>query len=203
MRCPRPTPPAPAMTYCVALKIHDGMIFASDSRTNAGVDHVSTFTKMRVYEEPGERVGAGEDVVHRGHRPRRVRQQVRATEGDGSALAQPRTQACHHRHRQHQPQRHTPEPHGERSPGRGERHEDLPGLIRQDGARSGRRACRARIGHPQRDDAGIIFDPVVTRVAGFDSALRTSTKSPAPTPALARPAPPSPWPSRVRNSLRP
>jgi putative proteasome-type protease len=44
------------MTYCVALKINDGMIFASDSRTNAGVDHVSIFTKMRVYENPGDRV---------------------------------------------------------------------------------------------------------------------------------------------------
>lgn len=44
------------MTYCVALKIHDGMIFASDSRTNAGVDHVSTYAKMRVYENPGDRV---------------------------------------------------------------------------------------------------------------------------------------------------
>ena len=33
-----------------------GMIFASDSRTNAGVDHVATFTKMRVYEKKDDRV---------------------------------------------------------------------------------------------------------------------------------------------------
>lgn len=44
------------MTYCVALRLEAGMIFASDSRTNAGVDHVSTFAKMRVYEKPDDRV---------------------------------------------------------------------------------------------------------------------------------------------------
>lgn len=44
------------MTYCVALNLEDGMIFASDSRTNAGVDQVSRFGKMRVFETPGERV---------------------------------------------------------------------------------------------------------------------------------------------------
>ncbi len=44
------------MTYCVALRLDAGMIFASDSRTNAGVDHVSTFAKMRVYEKPDDRV---------------------------------------------------------------------------------------------------------------------------------------------------
>jgi putative proteasome-type protease len=44
------------MTYCVALRLDSGMIFASDSRTNAGVDHISTFCKMRVYEKPGDRV---------------------------------------------------------------------------------------------------------------------------------------------------
>ena len=44
------------MTYCVALRLDSGMIFASDSRTNAGVDHIATFTKMRVYEKPDDRV---------------------------------------------------------------------------------------------------------------------------------------------------
>lgn len=44
------------MTYCVAIKLDAGLILASDSRTNAGVDHVSTFSKMRVFEVPGERV---------------------------------------------------------------------------------------------------------------------------------------------------
>ena len=44
------------MTYCVALRLDSGMIFASDSRTNAGVDHIATFTKMRVYEKRDDRV---------------------------------------------------------------------------------------------------------------------------------------------------
>ncbi len=44
------------MTYCVALRLDTGMIFASDSRTNAGVDHIATFSKMRVYEEKDDRV---------------------------------------------------------------------------------------------------------------------------------------------------
>jgi len=44
------------MTYCVALRLEAGMIFASDSRTNAGVDQVASFTKMRVYEKPDDRV---------------------------------------------------------------------------------------------------------------------------------------------------
>jgi predicted proteasome-type protease/uncharacterized alpha-E superfamily protein len=44
------------MTYCVALRLDSGMIFASDSRTNAGVDHIATFTKMRVYEKKDDRV---------------------------------------------------------------------------------------------------------------------------------------------------
>lgn len=44
------------MTYCVAIKLESGMIFASDSRTNAGVDHVATFQKMKVYEKPDDRM---------------------------------------------------------------------------------------------------------------------------------------------------
>jgi len=44
------------MTYCVAMRLDEGLVFLADSRTNAGVDHVSTFRKMTVYERPGERV---------------------------------------------------------------------------------------------------------------------------------------------------
>ncbi|MDB5775238.1 MAG: peptidase [Herbaspirillum sp.] len=44
------------MTYCVALRLHDGLVFLSDSRTNAGVDQIGTYRKMNVYENPGERV---------------------------------------------------------------------------------------------------------------------------------------------------
>jgi putative proteasome-type protease len=43
------------VTYCVALKVAAGMVFASDSRTNAGFDQISTFRKMVVYERAGDR----------------------------------------------------------------------------------------------------------------------------------------------------
>lgn len=43
------------MTYCVALKLHAGLVFLSDSRTNAGLDNFSTFRKQIVYEKPGDR----------------------------------------------------------------------------------------------------------------------------------------------------
>jgi putative proteasome-type protease len=44
------------MTYCVGVILDSGMVFASDSRTNAGVDQVATFRKMRVFAKEGERV---------------------------------------------------------------------------------------------------------------------------------------------------
>lgn len=44
------------MTYCVGLKIDRGLVFMSDTRTNAGVDSISKFRKMTVWEAPGERV---------------------------------------------------------------------------------------------------------------------------------------------------
>jgi putative proteasome-type protease len=43
------------MTYCVGLLLADGLVMVSDSRTNAGVDHIATFRKMSVWENPGER----------------------------------------------------------------------------------------------------------------------------------------------------
>ena len=44
------------MTYCVAAVTRDGIVFASDSRTNGGVDQISVFSKMNVFELPGERM---------------------------------------------------------------------------------------------------------------------------------------------------
>jgi putative proteasome-type protease len=44
------------LTYCLAIRVDEGLIFASDSRTNAGPDHVSTFSKMHTFEQPGQRV---------------------------------------------------------------------------------------------------------------------------------------------------
>ena len=43
------------MTYCVGVQVDEGLVFLSDSRTNAGVDHISTFRKMMFFEIPGER----------------------------------------------------------------------------------------------------------------------------------------------------
>ncbi len=43
------------MTYCVGIKLDAGLVFLSDSRTNAGLDAISTFRKMMIYERAGER----------------------------------------------------------------------------------------------------------------------------------------------------
>ena len=44
------------MTYCVAMSLDAGMIFASDSRTNAGVDQIARFSKRRVFARDGDRI---------------------------------------------------------------------------------------------------------------------------------------------------
>ena len=44
------------MTYCVGVMLDTGLIFASDSRTHAGVDNYASFCKMTVFQRPGERV---------------------------------------------------------------------------------------------------------------------------------------------------
>jgi putative proteasome-type protease len=44
------------MTYCVGLLLQDGMVLLSDTRTNAGLDNISTYRKMFVFENQGERV---------------------------------------------------------------------------------------------------------------------------------------------------
>jgi putative proteasome-type protease len=44
------------VTYCVAIMLDSGMLFASDSRTNAGVDQIAIFSKMKVYERKDDRV---------------------------------------------------------------------------------------------------------------------------------------------------
>lgn len=43
------------MTYCVGIRLNAGLVFLSDSRTNAGLDQISTFRKMIVYEKAGDR----------------------------------------------------------------------------------------------------------------------------------------------------
>ena len=44
------------MTYGVGLLLNDGMVLLSDTRTNAGIDHISSYRKMFRFEVPGERV---------------------------------------------------------------------------------------------------------------------------------------------------
>ena len=75
------------MTYCVATITEEGMVFASDSRTNGGVDQISVFSKMNVFEIPGERMicllssgnlGTTQSVISLLH--------IRAKQDDGKRL---------------------------------------------------------------------------------------------------------------------
>jgi len=43
------------MTYCIGIRLDAGLVFLSDSRTNAGMDQIGTFRKMMIYEKPGDR----------------------------------------------------------------------------------------------------------------------------------------------------
>src|ERR1700688_3842464 len=45
-----------SMTYCVGLLVDTGLVFLSDSRTNAGVDQINTFRKMATFQQPEDRV---------------------------------------------------------------------------------------------------------------------------------------------------
>jgi putative proteasome-type protease len=44
------------LTYCIGILLEQGILFGSDSRTNAGVDNFAKFCKMTTFERPGERV---------------------------------------------------------------------------------------------------------------------------------------------------
>jgi putative proteasome-type protease len=44
------------MTYCVGLRLNRGIVFASDTRTNAGFDNIAVFKKMHIWERAGDRV---------------------------------------------------------------------------------------------------------------------------------------------------
>jgi putative proteasome-type protease len=46
------------MTYCCGILVRDGLVMIADTRTNAGLDNVSTFRKLHVYTEQGERIMA-------------------------------------------------------------------------------------------------------------------------------------------------
>jgi putative proteasome-type protease len=44
------------MTYCLAMRLDEGLLFLSDSRTNAGVDNVSTYRKLHVFRPDDDRL---------------------------------------------------------------------------------------------------------------------------------------------------
>ena len=73
------------MTYCIGVKLDAGLVFLSDSRTNAGMDSIGTFRKMIVYERPGDRfmvmLTAGNLSISQ--QVREVLQNERLTDGDG------------------------------------------------------------------------------------------------------------------------
>src|SRR5216110_478572 len=46
------------MTYCCGILVRDGLVMFADTRTNAGVDNISTFRKLHVFTRPGERIMA-------------------------------------------------------------------------------------------------------------------------------------------------
>jgi putative proteasome-type protease len=46
------------MTYCAGILVRDGLVMIADTRTNAGLDNISTFRKLHLFAQPGERVMA-------------------------------------------------------------------------------------------------------------------------------------------------
>ena len=46
------------MTYCCGILVRDGIVMFADTRTNAGVDNISTFRKLHVFTAPGQRIMA-------------------------------------------------------------------------------------------------------------------------------------------------
>ena len=44
------------MTYCVALRLKDGLVFLSDTRTNAGVDQIGIFRKIAIFSNEEDRI---------------------------------------------------------------------------------------------------------------------------------------------------
>jgi putative proteasome-type protease len=46
------------MTYCCGVLVRDGLVMIADTRTNAGLDNISTFRKLHVFRDSGERIMA-------------------------------------------------------------------------------------------------------------------------------------------------
>ncbi|HSG89998.1 MAG TPA: peptidase [Pseudomonadales bacterium] len=65
------------MTYCLALRVNDGIVFGADTRTNAGVDYVTSYRKLHVFGDFEDRIfvlltagnlGVSQEVCHWIHR---------------------------------------------------------------------------------------------------------------------------------------
>src|ERR1700754_1605695 len=54
------------MTYCCGVLVRDGLVMIADTRTNAGLDNVSTFRKLHVFSKPGDRIMA---IASAGNQP--------------------------------------------------------------------------------------------------------------------------------------
>lgn len=78
------------MTYCVGIRLNAGLVFLSDSRTNAGLDAISTFRKMIVYEKPGDRfmvlLSAGNLSISQSVREILQVEKIPAAEPDGEPI---------------------------------------------------------------------------------------------------------------------
>src|SRR4249919_513480 len=58
MRRHRTSESRESMTYCCGILVRDGLVMIADTRTNAGLDNVSTFRKLHTFGVPGKRVMA-------------------------------------------------------------------------------------------------------------------------------------------------
>jgi putative proteasome-type protease len=72
------------MTYCVGLALDEGIVLLADTRTNAGLDNIATYSKLTVVEQPGERVIA---LMTAGNLAITQAVVARVTEGVGGAPA--------------------------------------------------------------------------------------------------------------------
>ena len=79
------------MTYCVAFLLDKGLVFASDCRTNAGVDYISTYSKLHVFQPAPDRLfvlmaagnlGTTQAVLNR------IRRDLAAGEADDGTAAE-------------------------------------------------------------------------------------------------------------------
>ena len=77
------------MTYCVAMRLDRGLVFAADTRTNAGVDNVAQYRKLHFWRQPGDRVivllSAGNLAVTQSV-VSNLNEQLAATEATGATL---------------------------------------------------------------------------------------------------------------------